>query len=174
MSSDKCRLTALRYVAARMRTEGQIIEHLERKGFVSGEISETMEMLRDCGYVNDQEYCVTYYRQACIRGRGRRRIERELENKRIPRQIVSDAIDKFLAEEYPQHDGITEEILPEKERALKVARKMANDHISDGGAADRKFMAKMGRKLYALGYGNETIYGVISCVMRELTTEEDI
>lgn len=172
MNSEKCRQAALRYVAQRMRTEGQVQDYLRRKGFETDEISEAVEMLREYSYVDDTAYCISYYKQACLKGRGRKRIEKELENRMIPRQVITAAVNMLLSEDSPLHEEIMEEILPEKERAMKVAGKMAHDHISSGGVADRKFMAKMGRRLSALGYGSHTIYYVIGHVMDEAAKQE--
>ena len=173
MNSEKCRQAALRYVAVRMRTEGQVQDYLRRKGFEEDHISEAVDMLREYRYVDDTSYCMSYYKQACLKGRGRKRIEKELENKMIPRQVVSEAISTLLSEESPLYEEIMEEILSEKVRAVKVARMMAHDYISSGGGADRKLMAKMGRRLSALGYGSQTIYSVIGQVMNETVKQMD-
>ena len=79
MSSEKCRNTALRYVAMRMRTEGQVADYLRRKEFEEADIADAIGFLREYRYVDDVRYCRMYFREACLKGRGRRRIEQEQE-----------------------------------------------------------------------------------------------
>ena len=167
MSSEKCRAAALRYVAARMRTEGQVDEYLRRKGFSTGEVEEAIEMLRGYSYVDDAAFCRAYYREAALKGRGRLRIEQELRQKKIPRLIVRDALDDLLSTENEDYEELMKEVRPEKERALAVGRKLLAACEEEGGRADKNFLARAGRRLAYLGYANEIIYSVIGVLMKE-------
>ena len=79
---EKCKNTALRYITAQVKTEGQVTDYLKRKGFDREHISKTIEYLKGYKYINDYDYCVAYYMEACRKGKGRRRIEQELANKK--------------------------------------------------------------------------------------------
>lgn len=167
MNVEKCKNTALRYVSMQAKTEGQVKDYLKRKGFDSEEISAAIEFLREYGYVNDAQYCRSYYREACRKGRGRRRIEQELQNKKVEKNAVRYILDEFLSEDNPDYEDIMSEILSERERALTVGKKMFRIQIESGKDADKNFMAKVGRRLISLGYGNDVVYGVIGSLMKE-------
>ena len=55
MNSEKCRNTALRYVAMRMRTEGQVADYLRRKEFEEADIADAIGFLREYRYVDDHD-----------------------------------------------------------------------------------------------------------------------
>ena len=74
MTVEKCKAAALRYVAAAIKTEGQVMDYLKRKEFSADEIQEAVDMLREYSYVDDRKYCCDYYLQGCrktIRNLGR-------------------------------------------------------------------------------------------------------
>lgn len=167
MSVEKCKLAALKYVAAQLKTEGQVRDYLSRKEFNQEEIGQALEFLREYKYVDDEQYCIIYYKEACRKGKSRRRIEQELVAKKAPRSLIRDALDGFLSDENPDYEAIMDEILPEKERALKVGRKMLRIQLDSGREADKNFMAKVGRRLAGLGYESGAIYYVIGCLMKE-------
>ena len=56
---------------------------------------------------------------------------------------------------------------------MAAAEKMLNNHLSEGREADRKFFAKVGRRLVSLGYGSEVVYGVIGTIMRERSSQKE-
>ena len=104
MTAEKCKSSALRYVSMAIKTEGQVKDYLFRKGFASSEIEDAIDMLREYNYVNDKKYCCDYYIQGCRKGRGRRRIEQDLEQKKIERRVIRETLDQFLSEENPDYD----------------------------------------------------------------------
>ena len=167
MTAEKCKSSALRYVSMAIKTEGQVKDYLFRKGFASSEIEDAIDMLREYNYVNDKKYCCDYYIQGCRKGRGRRRIEQDLEQKKIERRVIRETLDQFLSEENPDYDEIMSETLTEKKRAMCVGDKMLREHIASGKSVDKAFCAKVGRRLISLGYSSEVIYSVIGHVMRE-------
>ena len=172
-NSEKCKSTALRYVAMQIKTEGQIEDYLKRKSFAPENIKEAIEYLRDYNYVNDSQYCVSYYREACLKGKGRRRIEQELLNKKVRKDVIKDALDNFISEDNPDYVEIIEEAGNEKERALAVGRKMLRQHLELGKEADKNFMAKVGRRLISLGYDNHVLYSVIGILMKEGRVQDE-
>lgn len=166
MSAEKCNAAALKYVAAGLKTKGQVTEYLRKKAFEPDDIEEALAMLEDYNYINDAYYCQVYYKEACRKGRGRRRIEQELENKKIPRTIIRDALDELLSEDNPDYEDLIEETLTEKERAMKIALKMAETQKASGKEIDKNFCAKVGRRLMTNGYGSDIIYHCIGQVMK--------
>ena len=165
-SAEKCRSAALRSVSMAAKTEGQVKDYLVRKEFPETEIEEAIEMLREYRYVDDERYCRDYYIQGCRKGRGRRRIEQELERKKISRSIIRKSLDNFLSEENPDYQDILEETLTEKERAMALGRKMLKEQLSLGKSVDKAFCAKVARRLTSMGYDGGSIYSVIGYIMK--------
>ncbi len=120
MNSDRCRNAALRYVARMMRTEGQITDYLRRKEFSDEEIQDAIAFLREYSYVDDEKYCRMYFREACLKGRGRRRIEQELMRKKVDRSLIREALDSYLSEDNDEYEQLIREIMTEKDRALSI------------------------------------------------------
>lgn len=166
MSAEKCNNAALKYVAAGLRTRGQVADYLRKKGFEYEHIEDALAMLTEYNYINDAYYCEAYYKEACRKGRGRRRIEQELEAKKISRDVIRDTLDDLLSEDNPDYQELIEETLTERERAMKIAMKMAAEQMSLGKAVDRNFCAKVGRRLMTSGYSNDVIYHCIGQVMK--------
>ena len=83
----------------RMRTEGQVADYLRRKEFGEADIADAIGFLREYRYVDDVRYCRMYFREACLKGRGRRRIEQELMRKKVDRSIIRESIDSYLSED---------------------------------------------------------------------------
>lgn len=172
MSSDKCRAAALRYVSMQMKTEGQVKDYLTRKGYTREEAEDAAAFLREYKYIDDREYCRAYYRSACLKGRGRRRVEQELLKKKVDRRLMIETLDSFLSEENEDYEELIREILTEKERALAAGRRMLKEHEENGRYADRNFLARAGRRLISLGYESETVYSVIGALMKERKENE--
>ena len=167
MSVEKCSQAALKYVSGAMKTEGQVEEYLFKKEFTREDIEAAIEMLKAYNYIDDEKYCQAYYNQACRKGRGRRRIEQELEMKKIPRELIKRTLDYYLSEDNPDYGDVVEETMTEKERAMSVVAKMMKEQQAMGKNIDKNFCGKVGRRLTANGYSSEVIYYVIGQVMRD-------
>ena len=170
---EKCKSLALRYVSMQIKTEGQVAEYLKKKDFEKEIIEEAIEYLRQYNYVNDAEYCKAFFKEGCRKGKGRRRIEQELSNKRVSREVIKCAIDELVSYDNPEYDEFLQEVGSEKERALAVGRKMLRQHEELGKVADKNFMARVGRRLVSLGYGNDVLYSIIGTLMNERKVTED-
>lgn len=140
--------TALRYLASRPRTCGEMRKFLRQKGFEEMEIEDTIEGLRNRRYLNDADYCRQYFDYAFGKGKGMFRVKRELEEKGVESSVIQIAFEDYEAEE------------TEFERAKKQAEK-----IAAGKQADRKLAARIGRRLSALGYSSELIYRIVGIYM---------
>lgn len=172
MSVEKCKSSALWYVSLAVKTSGQVRDYLAKKEYTPEEIDAALEMLIEYKYVDDAQYCRDYYMLACRKGRGRRRIEQDLERKKISRSVIRDTLDDFLSEENPDYEDVVRETLTEKERAMALGKKMVNEQRASGKPLDRAFCAKVGRRLTSQGYGGDTIYSVIGMVMRQSEKED--
>ncbi len=172
-SAQRCKSQALRYVAMQIKTEGQVSDYLKRKGYSGDDIEIALDFLREYKYVDDKRYCESFFREAALKGKGRRRIEQELEQKKISRHVVREALDELLDETNPDYDDLIAEILTEKERALAVGRKLLRAQLDFGHEADKSFMAKVGRRLVTYGYGSDVVYSVIGVLMKEYESQKE-
>ena len=170
---EKCKSTALRYLTAQIKTEGQVADYLRRKGFEGENINLTIDFLKDYNYGNDREYCLAYYREGCRKGKGRRRIEQELLTKKVNASTIRDVLDEYISEDNPSYEELLDEVGTEKDRALEVGRRMLKQHLELGKEADKNFMAKVGRRLMSLGYDSQVLYSVIGILMKEGKTLDD-
>lgn len=151
---------AARYLSVQARCEAEVRRYLKGKDYGEAEIEEAVKKLQEYDYLDDDAYCQSYYRQAVLRHKGRRRIESELVNKGVARSVIQAAIDAVIEEE-----GEDEPILfDERERAMEVGRKMARQQALDGKALDEKFLARIGRRLASLGYSADTVYYVVGAL----------
>lgn len=166
-SSEKCKALALKYISMQIKTEGQVKDYLRKKGFEKDDVESAIDYLKEYKYINDYDYCKAYYREGCRKGKGRRRIEQELINKKVNKRVIADALDDFTSEDSFEYQELVEEVGTEKERALEVGRKMLRQHMELGKEADKNFMARVGRRLMTLGYDTSVLYSVIGTLMKE-------
>ena len=136
--------TAAKYLASRMRTCGEMEEHLKKKGFPDDEIAEVIDEFKDFRYLDDEEYCRQYINYASDKGKGASRIRQELAQKGVSRDVIG-----FALEDYYDRDA-------ELERALKQAEKTLA-----GKPLDEKMKGRLGRRLISLGYSSDVVYKVI-------------
>ncbi len=163
--------TALDYAGdlldARGYTEQELSKKLLEKGYAEEEVRSALDKLRDYGYVNDEAYARGMAEKGMREGKGSARIETELKKR---------GIDPELAREAAASDRSSE-----RERALAEAEKMllkagGLPHLSDmdeesseesraakreACGARQKMLAKVSRRLSALGYSASVIYSVI-------------
>lgn len=143
----------LKYLSLGMKTEGQVRQYLKKKECAEQDIEEAIESLKDYRYLDDNSYCKAYFRMAAGKGKGRRRIEQELGQKGVKREIIMQAFDEL--------DDSEEMVVNEKDRAVQVGEKMLRQHLENGKEVDQKFLAKVGRRLAGLGYSADTVYFVL-------------
>lgn len=143
-----CRETALNYLEHRERSAFEVKSHLISKGFPEEEIAEELQNLRELRYIDDARYCSDYIRYGAGKGRGPVRLQAELAEKGIDAELIQEA----LAERFGRHE--------EKEAAMKEAMKLLAGREPDG-RPDEKTLARIGRRLNALGYHADVIYDVI-------------
>ena len=143
-----CRETALSFLEHRERSAFEVKSHLIFKGFPEEEIEEELQNLKELRYIDDVRYCSDYIRYGAGKGRGPVRLQAELAEKGIDTVLIQEA----LAERFDRQT--------EKEAAMKEAVKLLAGREPDG-RPDEKTLAKIGRRLNAMGYHADVIYGVI-------------
>lgn len=138
---------AAKYLASRIRSTGELREHLKKKGYQEDEIQQVVHDFTELHYLNDENYCEQYIRYAQNKGRGATRIWQELAKKGIDRDIIQFAIEDYVDQE------------EEFQRALEQAEKTLA-----GKPLDEKMKGRIGRRLTSLGYSMDIIYKVLGRV----------
>jgi regulatory protein len=154
MSEEKTAFEeASKYLGYRMRTESEVREHLEEKGFGQEETDGAVAELTDLGYIDDIRYAEVYIEYAKGKRRGRRRIRLELEEKGIAGDTAENAINDYYYENNINESGEALEI------AMREFREPAD---GDDREALEKEIARIARKLERLGFANDDIFKVMS------------
>ena len=110
-----CYASAMRLLAYADRSEKQLREQLERRGYGKEEINDAIELLKEKKYLSDprfMEQCARYLANRKLYGRGRIRIELILKFGR-----------ESYALNYPQIESSLEDSVNYHENALTLARK---------------------------------------------------
>ena len=85
---------ALRLIEFRDRTEKELREKLVAKGYIEEQIEDTIEFLKNYGYIDDGRYASHFTQDAInLKKWGKIRIRTELLRKGIDREIVDFAIE---------------------------------------------------------------------------------
>lgn len=142
--------TALKYLASRPRTCGEMRKHLREKGFEEEEIEGVIRRFQTVYYLDDEDYCRQYFDYAFGKGKGFFRVKRELEEKGVDRELI-----QMVFEDYEEEES-------EFERASRQAEKLAA-----GQTPGKKLAGRIGRRLSALGYSRGVIYKIAGKYMRE-------
>jgi regulatory protein len=143
-----CRETALSFLEHRERSAFEVKSHLILKGFPEEEIEEGLQNLKELRYIDDARYCSDYIRYGAGKGRGPVRLQAELAEKGIGAELIQEAIAEWFDRQ------------TEKEAAMKEAVKLLAGR-EPNGRPDEKTLAKIGRRLNAMGYHSDVIYDVI-------------
>jgi SOS response regulatory protein OraA/RecX len=155
--------TACSYLAARMRTTGEVRKHLEGREYTEAEITEAINDLIGMSYLDDYLYALRYYEYNRDKKRGVMRAERELIEKGIDRETVRNAKEDFLYEQ-----GVDE-----YSDALEIARKEVytkKDIYGDEVVVremDDRLSAKIARRLESKGFSRADIFRVLDTLRRE-------
>lgn len=104
---EKTMQRAIKLLAAKSRSIGEMRERLLEKKYASEEVVESViEKLKDYDFLNDERFAVGYVtykvRQQPI---GRRRLQRALELKKVDREVADEAI-RTVLEQMPEEELI--------------------------------------------------------------------
>jgi|TARA_B100000085_G_scaffold80909_1_gene72967 regulatory protein len=137
------RKKAMDFLALREYGQKELIIKLQSKGFSSDISTIIVEKLTDDGLQDDQRFAESYVRSRIAQGKGPIRIHYELEQKKMPSNIIQSVI------ENTNTDWIA---LAEEVKMRKFGEK-APENIKD--------KAKQTRFLYSRGFSNEHIRKVL-------------
>ena len=140
--------TALRYLSFRSRTIAETKKYLEEKGFLTQEIDEMVDSLKECSLLSDEKYCADYVHFGIEKKRGPLRLERELREKGIALELLRSEIEEGFS------DG------REREIAAELVEKLITPDLSDP-VRRQKELARAARRLEGQGFHSSVIWDVI-------------
>lgn len=146
---------AVRLLAAKPRSVGELRERLLEKNWTNAEIVETvLQKLEEYKFVNDEQFAHDFaaskLRQKPV---GKRRLQQSLQQKQLDKEIVEHALEQVY-EETPEADLVEEAI--KKRIRLKGLPENRDD--------TKKFYDYLMRQGFS--------YGLISDKMREIARED--
>lgn len=141
---------ALRRLSSRNRTQWEMRKYLTEKGFTIEEVNRVIGEFKDYGYLDDFRYCQEYFNYAFSKGKGKKRVRRELTEKGVDPAVIDRAFDEYEVEidEYAM-------AREEADKILRIADLPAGEPISE------KIQGRIARKLATYGYGSDIIYRII-------------
>ena len=122
---------ALTHLSATRKTEKQIREFLQKKGYLPAVIEYVIEKLRSYGFLNDGEYAEAYVEQAAKR-KGGRLIRMELRGKGVTDAEIDGAL-----------EGLDEQA--EMQTALALLQKYMRGKTADVQTLQKAYRHLMGK-----------------------------
>lgn len=145
---------SLRYLQYRSRSQKEMEDYLEAKGFKRDIIDETIDKLKSYGYINDLAFARDWVsHRMATKPMGRAMIKRELYYKGIDNEIIEKSLDQFSENE-------------EEEQAYKLALKYIKRYRN---LDTREQFYKIGQALARRGFNWE----VAKRALRRLELEEE-
>ena len=135
---------AIAQLAARARTEKEIIDCLLKNAYPEDTIAKVMARLHDAGYINDAEFAAQWIAARTTRGLGTRRIRMELRQKGVDQTQIDHALASVE----------DEELLG---AAVKAAQKFSRGKDLSSPADRQKVLAALARRGYDYSIAKEAI-----------------
>lgn len=139
----RAKLRALHLLNDMGRTEAQLRQKLERDGYTTDVVEETVSYVKSFGYINDENYARIY-----IDSRKNRKSRKE-----IFANLLQKGIDREVAER------VFEECYEGEDARKAIAQILKKKHY-DPETADRKETQKILGYLSRKGFGYEDIFSV--------------
>lgn len=152
-----CREQALKLISFRDRTEKELRDRLEEKEYNEDEIEETIDFLKNYGYIDDSRYARRFAADSVkLKGHGPGRIKTELLRKGIDRETVEIVLEEMETDPREQLEAIME-------------RRFSGADLGSHKERNRIF-AYFARR----GYSPRDIWGVINsrCAFQDVDFEE--
>jgi regulatory protein len=157
---EKAREAALRLLAVRARSEGELDDRLKRKGFDERTSAEVVSRLKNVGLVDDEDFARAWVDEKLrLRPCGPRRLVQELLTRRVPRAVA----DRVVAETFSEHDE------------LEVARRAAAPKVrSQAKLEPAKRRARLQSFLLRRGFSYEVASTLVKEMERATEGEPDV
>ena len=146
----RCKNSALKIIERSYKTEKEVIEKLQMKGYEQNHIEASIEFLKEYKFLNDDYYAEAFIKDK-LNSKGSQRIKQDLIKKGIPRDKIEEkleGIDKSAEKN-------TARVLANKK--LRIIQKSENDTY--------KISGKLYRFLISKGYTYDVVKEVVKDVM---------
>ncbi len=144
---------ALKSLAARAQSEGELRAKLERRATRKADVEPVIQRLKEAGYLDDARFAEAFagYRleNQCY---GKRRVERELRARKVAAPLAESAIRSA-------YEDTDEPALIREHIARHIRRK--------GKPADRKAVASLFRHLVGAGFSPSHIFPELRRISKE-------
>jgi regulatory protein len=139
---------SFRWLGIRPRSENEIKEKLRGKGFAPSIIEQTIERIRELGYLDDQEFSRLFVEYRKIgQAKGKLAIWRDLMRKGVDKEIIKKSLEEFYSGD------------EELEAAVKLAKKKISTYHN---LPPDKTYQKLSRFLLGRGFNWAVIKNVLS------------
>jgi regulatory protein len=147
---------ALRFLSFRRRTEKQVKEKLQKKGFDENTIKATIDKLREFDLINDLEFATSWVKdRLAFKPRGKKLLKQELWKKGISKDII---------------EQVTQELCQDEDKsALELLEKIKKRYKDLEPTVARRRMFSF---LLRRGFSYETTKKALSQINRSFTEEE--
>ena len=142
---------AMDMLSVRSVSTSELSSKLQKKGYTKEESEAAAKEMAERGYVDDSAYAARQAALSAKSGKSERLIQRELLQKGLSKTDIDSALEN-LREESGES---------EQERALAQALKILPLPEEGEEKPDEKKLARLGRRLSALGYGPGIIYSIL-------------
>lgn len=126
---------AISQLAARARTEKEIVDCLRKNAYPESTIARVMARLHEAGYINDTDFAAQWTAVRASKGLGTRRIRMELRRKGVDQEEIDQAI--AAVDDDQMMEG-----------ALKAAQKAARGKVLSSPIDRQKILAALARRGY--------------------------
>ncbi len=97
---DKAYDRVLNYVALRVRSEWELRDYLNRKGYEKETIDQTLDRLSKAGFVNDLNFAKAWVdNRRLLKSVSKRRLTQELRQKRVSNDVIEQVLSEDEADE---------------------------------------------------------------------------
>lgn len=95
-NENEAKEVALRFLSFRRRTEKEVKEKLQKKGFDEQTIKRTIEKLKEYDLINDLEFATAWVKERlAYKPRGKKLLQQELWKKGIKKEIIDKVIQEL-------------------------------------------------------------------------------
>ncbi len=136
------------FLARRSHFERELERKLHQRGYDSEEVADTLERLRDQGFVDDRRTAGEFVRSRLRRApEGRRKLSSELSRRGVPSEIITEV----LEEETDDDD---------RDLARQAANRWQRTRSRPGRSAELE-KAALARHLAGRGFSKRAVYAVL-------------
>ncbi len=156
-SLDQAKDIALQYISARRRTQREVIDYLQKKGYADAVIEEVFAFLLRYQYLDDAAYCRAWIHDKLqFHPCGRKKMAAELSKKIADYQLVQLSLEEYYSEEQ------------ELENAYAAAMQKMKSNVRTKQVSRQQ----LARFLYSRGYGGNIIETVLHTIAFSAPAEE--